>query len=103
MLSYKPTGKRSLGRPRKRWISQIWGAATAKSPIHEVEEEEMGFLSCSLFYLMTKAEPSFRNVVTLQFYILGDGWIPKNTCTHNNAPSSETFKLCPVVIHTTNI
>jgi hypothetical protein len=22
MLSYKPTGKRSLGRPRKRWISQ---------------------------------------------------------------------------------
>jgi hypothetical protein len=23
MLSYKPTGKRSLGRPRKRWISQI--------------------------------------------------------------------------------
>jgi hypothetical protein len=23
MLSYKPTGKRSLGRPRKRWTSQI--------------------------------------------------------------------------------
>jgi hypothetical protein len=23
MLSCKPTGKRSLGRPRKRWISQI--------------------------------------------------------------------------------
>jgi hypothetical protein len=23
MLSYKPTGKRSLDRPRKRWISQI--------------------------------------------------------------------------------
>jgi hypothetical protein len=23
MLSYKPTGKRSLGRPRKRWISQV--------------------------------------------------------------------------------
>jgi hypothetical protein len=23
MLSYKATGKRSLGRPRKRWISQI--------------------------------------------------------------------------------
>jgi hypothetical protein len=23
LLSYKPTGKRSLGRPRKRWISQI--------------------------------------------------------------------------------
>jgi hypothetical protein len=38
MLSYKPTGKRSLGRPRKRWISQIWGSATGKSPIHEEEE-----------------------------------------------------------------
>jgi hypothetical protein len=30
MLSYKPTGKRSLCRPRKRWISQIRGAATGK-------------------------------------------------------------------------
>jgi hypothetical protein len=37
MLSYKPTGKRSIGRPRKRWISQILGA-TGKSPMHEVEE-----------------------------------------------------------------
>jgi hypothetical protein len=44
-LSYKPTGKRSLGRPRKRWISQMWGAATGKSPMHEAEEEAP--LSCS--------------------------------------------------------
>jgi hypothetical protein len=34
MLSYKPAGKRSLGRPRKRWISQICGAATGKSLMH---------------------------------------------------------------------
>jgi hypothetical protein len=49
MLSYKPTGKRSLGRPRKRWISQIWGAATGKSPMHEevVEEEEYKFKGLS--------------------------------------------------------
>jgi hypothetical protein len=40
MLSYKPTGKRSLGCPRKRWISQIWGATMGKSPVREVEEEE---------------------------------------------------------------
>jgi hypothetical protein len=40
MLSYEPTGKGSLGRPRKRWISQIWEAATDESPMHEVEEEE---------------------------------------------------------------
>jgi hypothetical protein len=40
MLSYKPTGKSSLGRPSKRWISQIWGTAMGKSPMHEVEEEE---------------------------------------------------------------
>jgi hypothetical protein len=40
MLSYKPAGKKILGRPRKRWISQILGAATGKSPMHEVEEEE---------------------------------------------------------------
>jgi hypothetical protein len=40
MLSYKPTGKRNVGRPRKRWISQVCGASTGKSPIHEVEEEE---------------------------------------------------------------
>jgi len=32
MLSYKPIGKRSLGRPRKRWMSQTWGAATDESP-----------------------------------------------------------------------
>jgi hypothetical protein len=43
MLSYKPTRKRSLGRPRKRWISQIWGAATGKSPMHGVEEEVLVF------------------------------------------------------------
>jgi hypothetical protein len=40
MLSYRPTGRRGPGRPRKRWISQIWGAATGKSPMHEVVEEE---------------------------------------------------------------
>jgi hypothetical protein len=41
MLSYKPTGKRSLGRPRKRWISQIGRAAMMESPMHEEEEEEV--------------------------------------------------------------
>jgi hypothetical protein len=40
MLSYKPNGKRSPGRPRRRWMSQVWGAATDESPMHEVEEEE---------------------------------------------------------------
>jgi hypothetical protein len=40
MLSYKPTGKRSLGCPRKRGTSHIWGAATDESPMHEEEEEE---------------------------------------------------------------
>jgi hypothetical protein len=39
MLSYKPTRKRSPGRPRKRWISVVWGAATDKNPMHEVKEE----------------------------------------------------------------
>jgi hypothetical protein len=41
MLSYKPTEKRSLGRPRRRWMSQIWGAATDESPVHEVEDQYM--------------------------------------------------------------
>jgi hypothetical protein len=35
MLSYKPIGKKSLDGPRKRWLSQISGAATNESPIHE--------------------------------------------------------------------
>jgi hypothetical protein len=47
MLSYKPTRKRSRGRPRKRWISQVWGAATGQSPMHEVEVYIM-ILPCSL-------------------------------------------------------
>jgi len=32
MLSYKPTGKRLVGRTRKRRMSLIWGAAKDESP-----------------------------------------------------------------------
>jgi hypothetical protein len=49
MLSYKPTGNRSLVRPRKRWISQIWGVATGKSPMHEVVEEEDALIFYTLY------------------------------------------------------
>jgi hypothetical protein len=38
MLSHKHTRKWNLGSPRKRWISQIWRAATDKSPMHKTEE-----------------------------------------------------------------
>jgi hypothetical protein len=38
MLSYKRSGERSLGHPRKRWMSQIWGSTTEESPVHEVED-----------------------------------------------------------------
>jgi hypothetical protein len=40
MLLHKPTGKRSLGRPRKRWVSQMWGASTNESQMLQVEEEK---------------------------------------------------------------
>jgi hypothetical protein len=40
MLSYRPTGKISQGRPRKRWMSQMWGVATDESPMHDDEEED---------------------------------------------------------------
>jgi len=40
MLPYKAAGKRSLDRPRKRWMSQISGPAKDESPMNEVEEEE---------------------------------------------------------------
>jgi hypothetical protein len=39
MLSYESTQKRSLGRPRKRWISPICWAARDESPVRETEEE----------------------------------------------------------------
>jgi len=40
MLPYEPSGKRGLGRPRKRWMNRIWGAATDDSLMQEEEEEE---------------------------------------------------------------
>jgi hypothetical protein len=48
-LSCKPTGKRILDRPRKRWMSQIWGSAADGSPVHVVvvvEEVTYCVLSC---------------------------------------------------------
>lgn len=39
MLSCKPTGKRSLGRSKKIYVSQLWGTATYESKMHEREEE----------------------------------------------------------------
>jgi hypothetical protein len=58
------------------------------------EVQQIGFLSSfPLFYLKTEAESSFRNVVVLLFCNLDDGRSPKNSFTHYNAPSSETFRL----------
>jgi hypothetical protein len=51
MLSYKSTGKRSLDRPRKRWATQILGAAMDESPKHEVEEEGFAGTYSTHYYL----------------------------------------------------
>jgi len=64
MLSYKPTGKRSLGRPRKRWISQIWGAATDESPMHEAEEDS------NVSHIITFIHPSCTAGECCKTYVL---------------------------------
>lgn len=40
MLSHKPIVKRSLGRLRKIWISQILGTAIDENPMYGVEEKD---------------------------------------------------------------
>jgi hypothetical protein len=40
MLSHKPIVKRSLGRLRKIWISQILGTARDENPMYGVEEKD---------------------------------------------------------------